>query len=159
MTTKADFTPDEWELIVQAPRWVVAAASAAQRDVGYRTNHEIEQGFVATAHGRDTGNAFTAEVAIDTLKVFDSRTVVTGTEFQDRAAGLAAALEKVAVVDRLLAEKADTEDAQAYRRWLIAITDVVIRAARSHDIVGFGGELVTQAEKDFRDQLVLALQH
>ena len=79
MTHRADFSPDEWELVVQTPRWVVAAASAAQHDVGYRTNHEIEQGFVATAHGRDTGNAFVTEVAAETLKVFDNRAVVGST--------------------------------------------------------------------------------
>jgi hypothetical protein len=157
MTHRADFSPDEWELVVQTPRWVVAAASAAQHDVGYRTNHEIEQGFVATAHGRDTGNAFVTEVAAETLKVFDNRAVVGSTDFHDRAAGLDAVLAKVAAVATLLADRADPDDAGAYRRWLVEIADVVIRAARSKDFMGFGGQLVTEAESDFRDRLVATL--
>lgn len=158
MTAKADFTDDEWQLLVTTPRWVVAAASAAQRDLAYRTDHEIEQGLVATANGRSAGNDFVAEVAAETMKIFDDRTVVSAADFADRAAGLATALDKVAAAVRLLAAKASAEDAKAYRRWLVEITDVVITAARSHDILGFGGELVTAAERGFRDRLVLTLQ-
>jgi hypothetical protein len=158
MTTRADFAEPEWELIVALPRWVVAAASAAQQDLAYRTNHEVEQGLVATASGRETGNAFVTEVAADTLKIFDSRTVVGVADFEDRKAGLDSVLAKVTAVVALLAEKADPADAKAYRRWLVGITDVVITAARSNDILGFGGQLVTKAEQSFRDRLVLALQ-
>jgi len=158
MTTRSDFTEAEWELLVQTPRWVVAAASAAQRDVAYRTNHEIEQGFVATAKGRHTGNAFVTEVAAETMKIFDNQAVVGATDFADREAGIQAVLDRVASVVELLAAKAAPEDAQAYRRWLVDITDVVITAARSNDFLGIGGELVTRAERSFRDRLVLTLQ-
>ncbi len=158
MTSRADFAEPEWELIVTLPRWVVAAASAAQQDLAYRTNHEIEQGFVATASGRESGNAFVTEVAAETLKIFDDRAVVSAEAFDDRKAGVDAVLAKVAAVVALLAEKADRGDAKAYRRWLVGITDVVITAARSNDILGFGGQLVTKAEQGFRDRLVLALQ-
>jgi hypothetical protein len=158
MTTRADFAAEEWNLVVQTPRWVVAAASAAQQDLAYRTNHEIEQGFCATANGRHIGNEFVTEVAGETMKIFDSRTVVGATDFADRAAGIDAVLDKVAAVVRLLTDKAAPEDAKAYRRWLVDIADVVIRAARSHDFLGIGGEVVTRSERSFRDRLVLTLQ-
>jgi len=158
VTSRSDFTESEWELLVQTPRWVVAAASAAQRDLPYRTDHEIEQGFVATAKGRQSGNAFVAEVVDETMKIFDNRAVVGATDFADREAGIQAVLDRVASVVQLLAAKAAPEDAQAYRRWLVDITDVVITAARSNDFLGIGGELVTSAERDFRDRLVLTLQ-
>jgi hypothetical protein len=156
MTSRADFTDEEWDLVVAAPRWVVAAASAAQRDLAYRTDHEIEQGFVATAHGRCAGNDFVTAVAAETMKIFDSRTFVA--DFEDRSAGLDATVNRVAAVVELLAARASAEDAKAYRKWLVEIADVVIRAARSHDILGFGGELVTASERGFRDRLVLTLQ-
>jgi hypothetical protein len=35
---------------------------------------------------------------------------------------------------------------------------VVIRAAKSHDFIGIGGEVVTEAERRFRERLVLTLQ-
>ena len=154
MTTMTDFTPDEWDLVVQTPRWVVAAASAAQRDLPYRTEHEIEAGYVETARAAHSGNAFVVAVAVETMKIFDARTVVSATYFDDRAAGLDAVLDKVAAVVQLLAGKADPADAHAYRRWLVKITDVVIAAART----GVFGPLVTDAEQAFRERLVLTLQ-
>jgi hypothetical protein len=157
MTTKADFAPGEWDLLVQAPRWVVAAASAAQQDLAYRTNHEVEQGFCATANGRHAGNAFVTEVAAETMKIFDSRTVVSAGDFADRAVGIDTALAKVEAVARMLAMKVEAADAKAYGDWLVDITDVVIRAARSNDFIGLGGELVTKAERGFRERLGQAL--
>jgi hypothetical protein len=157
MTSRADFAADEWDLLAQTPRWVVAAASAAQHDLAYRTNHEIEQGFCATAHGRQSGNDFVTEVAAETMRIFDNRTVVGAADFADPAAGIDTALAKVTAVAGLLAEKVTPPDAEAYRTWLVDITDVVIRAARSHDFMGLGGELVTKAERGFRDRLTAAL--
>ena len=158
MTSRADFATNEWDLVVQLPRWVVAAASAAQHDLAYRTNHEVESGFVASAHGRHSGNAFVSEVANETMRIFDQRSVVAGTDFADRDAGIDSVLEKVGTVNKLVSEKADPDDVTAYRNWLISITDVVISAARSGDVLGFGGKLVTASEHNFRDRLVLTLQ-
>jgi hypothetical protein len=158
MTTRADFTTDEWTLVVRLPRWVVAAASCAQHDLAYRTNHEVESGFVASANGRQSGNAFVTSVAVETMGVFDDRSVLAGIDFADRETAIATVLDQVATVNRLLTAKAERDDVSAYRRWLVDITDVVIRAARSGDVLGFGGQLVTSSERSFRDRLVLTLQ-
>lgn len=158
MTTSADFATDEWNLVVRLPRWVVAAASCAQHDLAYRTNHEIEAGFVASANGRQSGNAFVTAVAVEAMRVFDDRSVLAGIDFGDRNAAIATVLDLVAAANRVVTAKADPPDVSAYRRWLVDITDVVIAAARSGDILGFGGRLVTPSERSFRDRLVLTLQ-
>ncbi len=158
MTTRAEFANDEWNSLVQLPRWVVAAASAAQHDLPHRTKIEVEAGLIASAHGRDTGNAFVAEVAADTLRIFDNRSTVAAIEFANVASGIAAVLDRVAAVNSMLSAKADPANAMAYRRWLLAITDVVIAAARSGDFLGFGGQLVTEKEHRFRDRLALVLE-
>lgn len=163
MTSRDSFSDDEWDLVIRTPRWVVAAASAAQRDVAYRTENEVEAGYVATAKGQFSGNAFITQVAAETMMIFDrpagdALDRLASAAPEQRAAGLDAVLDAVAAVHRLLAQKADAADAKVYRRWLVEITDVVITAARSKDILGFGGQLVTAAEQGFRDRLVLALQ-
>jgi hypothetical protein len=158
VTTRADFTEDEWDLLVQLPRWVVAAASAAQHDLAYRTNIEMEAGFIASAKGGELGNAFVAEVTNDTMRVFDTPATVRAIEFHDRTAALVEVLERVRTVNQLIKVKAEVADAMAYRRWLLAITDVVISAAKTGGFLGLGGELVTALEQRFRDRLVLALQ-
>ncbi len=158
MTTRSVFAKDEWDRLVQLPRWVVAAASASQRDLPHRTNIEIEAGLIASARGRDTGNAFVAEVGADTLRIFDDRSTVSAIEFKDTESGIATVLDRVGGVNELLGTKADPADAMAYRSWLLAITDVVISAARTGDILGFGGQLVTALEHRFRDRLAQVLQ-
>jgi hypothetical protein len=158
VTTKADFTNDEWDRLVRLPRLVVAAASAAQRDLAYRTNIEVEAGLVASAKGRDSRNAFLAEVAAESLRVFDDRSTVRSVDFTDQETGIAAVLELVRAVNEILAAKAAPADARTYRRWLLAITDIVIAAARSGGFLGLFGRRVTEAERRFRDRLAATLQ-
>jgi hypothetical protein len=158
VTTKAEFTRDEWDSLVQLPRWVCAAASAAQRDLAYRTTIEVEVGLLSSAHGRNMGNAFLAEVAADTLHIYDDRTVAAAIEFTDVESGIVEVLDRAAAVHALLGAKAAPADAAAYRHWLLTVTDDVISAARTGDFLGFGGKLVTAAEHRFRDRLATVLQ-
>ena len=53
MTADGRFSDDEWADLVALPRWVVAAASAAQPDAAHRTRVEVEAGLIASAHGRN----------------------------------------------------------------------------------------------------------
>ena len=142
---------------MQLPRWVVAAASAAQRDTPHRTNVEIEAGLLASAHGRDSGNAFVAEVSEELLHVFDNRSTVNAIVFDNVEAGISAVLDQSSTAIGLLTAKAAPTDSAAYRAWLLAITDVVIKAARTGDFMGFGGVLVTESEHRFRERLAAAL--
>jgi hypothetical protein len=158
VTAKTEFPTDEWERLVQLPRWVVVAASAAQRDLPHRTTIEVEAGYIASANGRNTGNVFVTEVAEDTLRLFDGRADTTPAEFSDRKTAVAAVLARAQEVNQILKARVSIADAMAYRRWLLTITDVVISAARTGDFLGFGGKLVTESEQDFRDRLVVVLQ-
>lgn len=158
MTTRADFAGDEWNRIVRLPRLVVAAASAAQRDVAYRTNIEVEAGLVASAKGRESSNKFVAEVAAETLRVFDDRSTLEGVDFAKPEVGIEAVLTRAAAVNEILKANADPADAAMYRRWLLKITEVVISAARTGGLLGFFGRRVTDSEKRFRDRLTATLQ-
>jgi hypothetical protein len=158
VTSKTQFAMDEWQRLTQLPRWVVAAASASQQDLAYRTNIEVEAGLIASANGRQVGNDFVTEVATDTMKIFDDRSTVRAIDFSDRDAAITVVLDRVRDVNQLLKTKADLGDAMAYRQWLVAITDVVISAARTGDVLGFGGQRVTALEHNFRDRIVQVLQ-
>src|SRR6188474_628463 len=105
MTTRNDFAADEWEGLVQLPRWIVAAASAVQRDLPYRTRHELEAGFIASAKVSDSGNAFVIEVAEETQRLFDRRSDVTVGEFSDRETAITAVLERAQVANQILKQK------------------------------------------------------
>ena len=156
--TRAKFSDDEWDLMVRLPRWIVAAASAAQQDLAYRTTIEVEAGFIAAADGREVGNAFVTEVAGQTMKIYDNGSALEGIEFTDRDSGIISVLDQVRGVNQMLKERVDIADAMAYRRWLLSVADVVISAARSGDFLGLGGQRVTASEHRFRDRLLAVLQ-
>jgi hypothetical protein len=155
------FSVDEWDLLVRLPRWLVAAASAAQADSAPRTRSEVEAGFVAIASGRELPSALVRSAAEACLAVFDEDAggaTAAGIVFSDRDEDLAIVLDRIRAAAEVLKAKAEPEDAAAYLRWLVAVTDMVIRAARSGDTLGIGGDLISSAERQFRDRVVLATQ-
>jgi hypothetical protein len=152
----ANFTDTEQSLLVRLPRWIVAAASAAERDSATRTHRELEAGFLAVANGRQVGNAFVTEVATGTLDIFDEDPTDAGIS-ADTEAGVDDVLERARSAWVLLRAKAAPADTAPYGRWLLTITDEVISAARSDGMLGVGGAVVTRAEQSFRDRLALIL--
>jgi hypothetical protein len=157
VASKADFTDAEWDLLVRAPRWVVAGASAAEKDNRHRTQIETEAGFIAVADGRELRNALVTAIAQQTMAIYDQKPALRGIVFTDREAGMTLVIGHATAAYHLLVAKAEATDAETYRRWLINITDIVITAARSGDVFGFGGKLITAAEKRFRERLAASL--
>jgi hypothetical protein len=157
VTTLADFTDTERALLVGLPRWIVAAASDVQHDNALRTNDEIEAGFVAVANGRAVGNPFVAEIANRALDVFDTTLAATGINTRTEA-GIDAVLEHAGTAWALVKGRAAVVEAEAYRRWLLTITDDVIAAAKSDGVLGIGGALITPLEQRFRDRLASILR-
>lgn len=153
MASKADFTDAEWDLLVRAPRWVVAGASAAEKDNRHRTQIETEAGFIAVADGRELRNALVTQIAQQSMGIYDEKPALRGIVFTDREAGMTRVIEQAAAAYALLVAKAEATDAETYRRWLLNIADTVITAARSGDVFGFGGKLITAREQRFRDRL------
>jgi hypothetical protein len=154
VTDRTVFSDSEWSLLVHLPQWALIAASAAQPDNALRTAAEKESGFIIVTRGRESGNPFVVGLANQVVDSDgDPAAAPAPIDFSDRSAGIATVLEQAQQVASLLAAKADPADCAAYRRWLLAIVDVVVRAARSGDILGFGGKLVTDSELSFRNRL------
>jgi hypothetical protein len=78
--------------------------------------------------------------------------------FPDRDAGIADVLQRAGAVHSLLAAKAEDADAEAYRFWVVTVAEQVVSAAKSGDVFGIGGDVVTEPERRFRDDLAAALE-
>ena len=150
MTGLASFAEAERDLLVRLPRWIVAAASAVQPDNAVRTHREMEAGFLAVANGRLSGDRFLTEVANGTLDIFDEEGPVATAEVDG-------VLEKAGSAWQLVRARVSSDEAAAYARWLLDITDEVISAARSDGVLGVGGLLISPAEQRFRDRLAQIL--
>ncbi|MGE5830118.1 MAG: hypothetical protein ACM30G_17415, partial [Micromonosporaceae bacterium] len=110
-------------------------------------------GLMHLGHARGWGNGILVGLGRDLVVDFEQPDPGV-IDFRDKEAGITRVLERVKAANELLTAVADRADAAAYREWLLGVTDVVIRAARTGDVFGIGGVLVTELEWRFRDELV-----
>jgi hypothetical protein len=68
------------------------------------------------------------------------------------------ALNHVRAVNDLLNRKVNRDEADEFRKWLLAIGRHVAEAANEGGIFGFGGERVSDAEKNVLRQIAFALE-
>jgi hypothetical protein len=143
----AEFTPEERNLLVRLPRWLVGAASAAHADGAARTRQEIENGFLSVAAGRQLGNRLIAELADACMKIFDQDPKLSGID-PYTPAGRDLILQYATMAVDILRAKAEPLDATMYRRWLLSITDDVITHVRT-----FGGAQIHPDDRAFRQRI------
>jgi len=161
VTERSAFDQAQWHLLVQLPKWVAQAASAAERDSAHHTAQEEEAGLLAIADGRTSGSPLVASIAADLVEVYDERKpdpTAPKIDVHHPEAGLAEVLERARQGAALMIATAEPTEAAAYRRWLLAITDTVIGAVRSGAVLGLGGQTVSENERRFREQLARALE-
>ena len=66
-------------------------------------------------------------------------------------------LDELTGVNEILTAKATPEEADAFRRWLLAAAQAAADGAKEGGFMGFGAELVSQGEQRMLDELRTAL--
>jgi hypothetical protein len=66
-------------------------------------------------------------------------------------------LEDCKAVTSLLASKATPQEAKEYRQWALSVADNVAQAASEGGFLGFGGQQVSEPEKQLISQIRIAL--
>lgn len=158
--SRLGFTDEEWGLLVGLPQSVLTAASAAEPDGAKRTHQENAAGLSAIAEGREEPDALVAAVAQEFVnRVGDPELGEELPSIQpaDPEAYIADVLDRAAEAAKLLAAKVDEGTAGAYKHWLVTIAEQVVTAAPSGGILGIGGDVITEGERNFRDRLAQVL--
>ena len=68
------------------------------------------------------------------------------------------ALSHVRAVNELINRKVKPEEADEFKKWLLSIGQRVAEASNEGGIFGFGGERVSEAEKNVLRQIAFALE-
>src|SRR5947209_347104 len=92
MGEEAEYSDEEWGLLVGLPQSVIIAASSAEPDGARRTHAESEAGMQAIAEGRESANPLVVRVAATIVeRVGDPETGDEAPTIQlaDREAGIA----------------------------------------------------------------------
>jgi hypothetical protein len=153
MTSKADYTDEEWIRLRRAP--FVAGLAISMADPGGPI--EMAKETMATLR------AATTPPSQEELLVAVSQEIASMLNqkqnplegFKPDSAALAGkmVLDEMKAVNEILAAKAAPEEADASRRWLVAVAKAAADAAKEGGFMGFGAEQVSQGEQRMLGEL------
>jgi hypothetical protein len=162
MSTKIDFTPEEWETIRNAPYLAAAAVMIAGRSGIFGSIKEAlvtAQTFYESASSENP--LIKALSAQDEVKL--SQEFVSGqisfreaAQAPEKLRGLA--VEQCRTAVGLLNQKGGAGEVESYKHWVIDIAQKVANAAKEGAFLGLGGERVSDAEQTILADLAAALQ-
>jgi hypothetical protein len=158
MTTKADFTDEEWATVVRSP--IVAGMAITLADPGGPIEVVKETSAVVkfvTGSASEDRDDLVGEVAREVRTLAEQRTNPVG-DFKPRGA-LAGkqVVDELSRANEIVTAKATPEEAEAFRAWILECAQRAAEAAKEGGFMGFRAERVSQGEKDMLAQLGSAL--
>jgi hypothetical protein len=153
MTSKQDFTDEEWTRIRRAP--LVAGVAISLADPGGPIEMAKEtMATVRSATLPPSQEELLAAVALDIQAMTQQKQNPLG-EFKPR--GGQQVLEELKAVNELVTAKATPDEAEAFRRWLVAAAQAAADAGKEGGFLGFGAERVSAGEQRMLEQVRAAL--
>jgi hypothetical protein len=158
MTTKADFTEEEWATLVRSP--VVAGMAITLADPGGPIEVVKETSAVlrfAAGSSSEQRNDLVGEVARDLRGLAEERKNPVG-DFKPRGAMAGKQIvEEISRANEIVSAKATLDEREAFRAWILECAQRAADAAKEGGFMGFHAERVSQGEKDMLAQLGSAL--
>lgn len=157
MTTKADFTEDEWLRVVRAP--FVAGMAITLADPGGPIEAAKESmASIKSATNPPSREQLVSEVALDIqAQVQQRHNPAKG--YKPAGAGSVGeqVLQELTDVCAIVREKATAEEADAFGSWLVSTAEAAANAAKEGGFMGFKAELVSQREADMIEKVRAAV--
>jgi hypothetical protein len=162
MASKTDFTASEWQAIRNAPQLVALATAAAGNSGLFGSVSEGIATASSLAEGARSDNAILRAAFVK------EEMVAAQDEIKGLLKGVTdraqlnptlqrAAMDATATALRALESKGGSDDAEALRSMLAGIGEKVANASKEGSFLGFGGERVSEGERQFLAQLGTAI--
>ena len=155
MTTKADFTEEEWTRLKRGPFIAGMAISIADPGGPIEAIKETAAALktVTTAADSGTRGEFVAMLAGEvTEETRQRQNPLAGFKPKGALAGQEI-LDELRAVNGIVTDKAAPEEAAAYRDWLLDAAKESADAAKEGGFFGFRAERVSEGEQRMLDQL------
>ena len=149
MTSRQDFSEEEWAQIRRAP--LVAGVAISLADPGGPI--EVAKETMASLRSATlppSQEELLASVALDVQALAQHKQNPLG-DFKPRSGQQV--LEELRGVNEIVTAKATPEEVEAFRRWLVAAAQSAADAAKEGGFMGFGAEQVSAGEKQMLDQV------
>lgn len=152
MTTKADFTPEQWQLLLDVPVMIGMGVMVAGKS-GLGTMKEsfaLNQEIIDAVKDHADNELIQAVVS---ARINDNEKSIAEALHDNPYAGkgregfVDIAVEKCNQLCSLLNEKCTESEALEYKQWAMKIGEKVAMAASEGGFLGFGGEQVNEDEK------------
>jgi hypothetical protein len=157
VTTKVDYTAEEWELIMRAPFMAAMAvvASSPSRPIGFVKEMFAVGGALQAVTEEGSPNALVSALVADVKA--GHRPAAPTESIRDGSEAKALGLKACQDVSALLAHKAPGPEAEGFKRWLLSTAQRVAEAAKEGGFLGIGGVRVSEAETAVLAELAGAL--
>lgn len=149
MTTKEDFTPEEWQSILTAPTTaaIVIMLVSPSGPMGMVKEMASVSKLIGEAIQTPSGNALIDGVAADLKAMMDKKEKLEAPAVsQDPHDMIRASLETLSALAALLDEKAPNEGI-GYKKWVYRAAQLSSEASKEGGFMGIGGEKVSQQEQ------------
>jgi hypothetical protein len=160
VTTKADFSEEDWTRIVRAP--FVAGLAITLADPGGPI--ETAKETVATLKAATNPAAreqLVAELALDIQnQVQHKQNPLKGyrpSSEEGTASGGEQVLDELKAVQTIVAARATPEETAAFGQWLIATAQAAADAAKEGGFMGFGAAQVSEGEQEMLEKVRAAV--
>jgi hypothetical protein len=153
MTSKSDFTEEEWVRVRRAP--FVAGMAISLADPGGPIELAKESmAAVKTATNPPSREQLLADVALDIQSMTQQRqNPLSDFKVTDAAQAGQQILDELRAVKELVTAKATPEEASAFGQWLAASAQAAADAAKEGGFLGFGATQISEGEKDMLDKV------
>jgi|SRR5437660_3970448 len=143
MTGKADFTPEEWHLVLEGPPGAGMIVVTAQRGGALRETIAIAKSYVEAR--KQHGESQLLDEIVSAKPEMDHTRYHSAQELKDHG------LRNLRDAVELLGRKASPEEVADYRRFVLGLADKVATAHRE------GGESVSPAERAAIEEIAASL--
>jgi hypothetical protein len=156
MTTKADFSEDEWIRVKRAP--FVAGMAISLADPGGPIEAFKETAAtLKTVQGAEGQDGLVGEAAREVVtEARERRNPLHGFKPKGTLASQEI-VDELAAANRIVSEKATPAEAEAFREWLKTAAQEAANAAKEGGFMGFDAERVSEGEQRMLDNLAQAL--
>ncbi|WP_017932899.1 hypothetical protein [Nocardioides sp. Iso805N] len=153
MTTKSDFTEDEWTRVVRAPFVAGLAISLADPGGPIEAAKETMATF-KVATNPPSREELLAEVALEIQAATQQHHNPLKGFKPDKTVGVGEdVLNELREVHSAVAAKATPEEATAFAAWLVAAAEAAAKAAKDGGFMGFHAQQVSDRERDMVDRV------
>jgi len=143
MTGRADFTPEEWELVLEGPPSAGMIVLTAQRGGSFRESIAMAKAYVEAR--RQHGESVLLDEIVAAKPERDHTRYHSVEELKQHG------LQHLREAAELLERKTTPEEVEDYRRFVLTLADTVANAHRE------GGEMVSDAERAAIEEISASL--